>query len=608
MGNEIYQNNYKTLGKIDKNKNLNELIKEYITCEPKNEKELIENQILLDQIIYEKYKGKEIKIADYSKFRLIEELYPYFVNNNNNIYSDETINVNSHKLLNYYYSKKSASYKKLKFYFYFNKDLLQESNKRMIFQKIISEISHTAHIPKEIMYITNIREEFDISFDLFFSKLISLTYVEDKISYLKSNLNNSLKTIGYYKIKNIEIRNIISNYFISPIILKPILYPNTNNYPKTNFTIIKKIDKNKNLKELIYEYITPESFKNPKNEATFIENQILLDQIIYEKYKDKQINFNDNIYRNNSAMEALLLYFENKKCNVYIDDSIDQNLFKEINKYYFNQNTFGKKLRLSLGIDGSIMNDKDKLRDKVINQIISKIGNVTNVPKDKIFVTNVRNNCIICDIFLYVKDLIKEKAPKIKEAFSNLFQKKQIVVEIHECLSQIQDSLENESNNLYDKMKNKVEIHENIENYVVNSGYYFDSNFDKPIGSFGIRSFLFFYWHEQYKVTNEKKYFYPGKQWDGFGLIVRNFNEEIFDPNGGWCTAYCDLTKKQKRYKIQDIAKETLYDRNNKRYSLLFQIKIKKDQIMSDDNNNNIVMFNDGYIVPYRLLRENIAD
>ena len=68
MGNEIYQHKYKTLGKIDKNKNLNELIKKYITCEPKNEQELIENQILLDQIIYEKYKGKEIKITDNSNF------------------------------------------------------------------------------------------------------------------------------------------------------------------------------------------------------------------------------------------------------------------------------------------------------------------------------------------------------------------------------------------------------------------------------------------------------------------------------------------------------------------------------------------------------------
>lgn len=592
MGNEIYQSKYKTLGKIDKNKNLNELIKEYITYEPKNEKELIENQILLDQIIYEKYKGKEIKIDDYSKFRLIEERYPYFVKSNN-IYSDESINVNSHKLLNNYYSKKSASYKKLKFYFDFNKDLLQKVNIRMIFLKIISEISDIAHIPKEIMHMTNIREEFDISFDIFFSELISLTLVKEKISYLKSNLNHSLKKKGYY-IKNIEIRNIISNYFISPIILKPILYPNTNNYPKTNFTIIKKIDKNKNLKELIYEYITPESFKNPKNETTFIENQILLDQIIYEKYKDKQINFDDNIYRNNSAMKALLLYFENKKYNVYIDDSIDQNLFKEINKYYFNQNTFGKKLRLSLGIDGSIVNDKDKLRDKVINQIISKIAKLDNVPKDKIFVTNVRNNCIICDIFLYLKGLI--------------IKNDQIIKDIHSCLSEIQDSLEDESNNLYDKMENKVEIHDYIENYVVNPGYYFNSKFNKPIGSFGIRSFLFFYWHEQYKVKNEKIYFYPGNQWDGFGLKVRKFHEEIFVPNGGWCTIYCDLTKKQKRYKIKDIFRETLYDKNNSRYTLLLQCKIKKDQIMFDDNNNNIVMLNDGYIVPYRLLRENIAD
>lgn len=95
MGDEISKK------KIDKSKNVNELIKEHITCEPKNEQELIENQILLDEIIYEKYKGKEIKINDDSKIKLIEERYPNFVKYKSNIYSDESINVNSHNLLNY---------------------------------------------------------------------------------------------------------------------------------------------------------------------------------------------------------------------------------------------------------------------------------------------------------------------------------------------------------------------------------------------------------------------------------------------------------------------------------------------------------------------------
>ena len=620
MENEIYQHKYKTLEIIDKNsieKNVNKLIKEYITNEPKNEQEFIENQILLDQIIYEIYKGKEIKITNYSEFELIKKQYPYFEKHNCNIYSDESINVNSYKLLNDYYSKESASFKKLRFYFDFTDDFLKETKIRMIFGNIISKINLIANIPKKIMYITNIRREIDaidtFSFDLFFTQLISLTEVKDifgekNISYLISKLNDSLSTIGKYKIKKIEIQNIISNYFICPIILKPILYPNINNYPKTNFEIIKKIDKNKNLKELIYEYITPESFKNPKNETTFIENQILLDQIIYEKYKDKEINFNDNIYRNNSAMEALLLYFENKKYKVYIDDSIDQSLLGEINKYYFNQNTFGKKIRLSLGIDGNIINDKDKLRDKVINQIILEIGKLTEVPKEKIFVTNVRNNCIICDIFFYIDDLITENFPRIKEAISNLFKKNQAVVEINNCLSQIQESLENNSNNIYNDMENRVEIHDIIENFVVNPGYLFDNRFDKPIGSFGIHSFWFFHWHEQFKTENGKKYFYPGRQWDGFGLVVRNHGKEIFDPNGEWCTAFSDLMKKQKSYNVQHIFKETLYDNNNRRYSLLLQCKIKKDQILFDDDNNNIIMLNDEYIVPYRLLRENIAD
>ena len=605
MGNEPYHHKYKTLKNLDKN--VNELIQEYITCPPKSKQEIIENQIFLDQIIYEKYKGKEIEISDNSKIRLIEKRYPYFVKNNCNIYSDESINVNSHKLLNYYYSMESASYKKLKFYFVFNKDLLKEVHLRMIFELIISEISKLAHISKEMIHITNTREESYFTFDLFFSNSISLKKFNK--SYLIDNLNDSLRKIGFFniKIKNIEILNIISNYFISPIILKPILYPNTNNYPKTKFTIINKIDKNKNLKELIYEYITPESFKNPKNEATFVENKILLDQIIYEKYKDKEINFDDNIYKNNSAMEALLLYFENKKYKVYIDDSIDQNLFKEITKYYFSESTFGKKIRLSLGIDGSIINDEDKLRYKVLNPIISAIEKFTNVPKEKIFVTNVRKNCIIFDIFFI--NFVAQNASKIKEAILNLFRKNQMVTKIHDCLNEIDDTLENDFNNLYSRMENKVEIHDEIKHFVVNHGYIFDSKFDKPIGSFGIRSFFIFRWHEKSKMQNEKEYFYPGQQWDGFGLIVRDFGNEIFEKNGGWCTAFLDLTKKQIRYKIQQIVKETLYDKNNRRYSLLLQCKIKKDQILFDDeNNNNIVMLNDKYIVPYRLLRENISD
>ena len=610
MGNEISK-------KKDKSKNVNELIKENITCEPKNEQELIENQILLDQIIYEKYKGKEIIIYDDSKIKLIEERYPNFVKYKSKIYSDESINVNSHYLLNYYYSKKSAASFKLKFSFYFNKGLLNEANIRMISEEIIiPSIEKLARIPKKKIHITNIREEYDIiSFDLFLSEFLSPTLVEDifcekNISVLKNNLNDNLKyssekfKIGSCKIKNIEIRNIISNYFISPIILKPILYPNTNNFPKTNFTIINKIDKNKNLKELIYEYITPESFKNPKNEATFIENRILLDQIIYEKYKDKQINFDDNIYRNNSEMEALLLYFENKKYNVYVDNSIDQDLYKEINKYYFNDISVGKKIRLSLGINGSIIKDKDKLRDKIINPIISAIGKLTKIPKENVFVTNVRNNCLVCDIYFY-------GFPIIKEIIHNLFRKnqKQIVTEIHQCLNEIDDVLENDPDLLYSKMENKAEIHDEIHNYVIREGFYFDRNFDKPIGSFGLHSFWIFEWHVPYKMENDRQYFYPGQQWDGFGLIIRDFDRrEIFDPNGGWCTAFLDLTKKQKRYNIRDVIKETLYDRNNRRYSLILQCRIKRDQIFSDDNGKNIVMLNDKYVVPYRLLRENIAD
>lgn len=124
---------------------------------------------------------------------------------------------------------------------------------------------------------------------------------------------------------------------------------------------------------------------------------------------------------------------------------------------------------------------------------------------------------------------------------------------------------------------------------------------------------MIFKWHEQYVIKNGRKYYYPGVQWDGFGLnfdlgLPRADDSDIFDPNSDWCIAFSDLTQREIRYNVQDIRKETLYDNNNRRYSLLFQCKIKQDQILFDDNNNNIVLLDEGYIVPYRLLRENIAD
>ena len=56
-------------------------------------------------------------------------------------------------------------------------------------------------------------------------------------------------------------------------------------------------------------------------------------------------------------------------------------------------------------------------------------------------------------------------------------------------------------------MENKIEIHDIIENFVVNPGYLFDNRFDKPIDSFGIHLLLFFHWHEQYKMENERNIF-----------------------------------------------------------------------------------------------------
>ena len=68
------------------------------------------------------------------------------------------------------------------------------------------------------------------------------------------------------------------------------------------------------------------------------------------------------------------------------------------------------------------------------------------------------------------------------------------------------------------------------------------------------------------------------------------------------------MTFTQLSYKIENIRRETFNDRDNNRYlrySLLFQCKIKSSEIVSD-NNGNITLSDNSYIVPYRLLKEHI--
>ena len=114
-----------------------------------------------------------------------------------------------------------------------------------------------------------------------------------------------------------------------------------------NYKIYEDIDSQKNLRTLIKDNII--NFKNPSNDKEFIENVIILDHIISEKYKiptpiDREIFLNN-------PMNELLVFFKNQKYNVFIDYSIDDELYSHLLKYYFNKNTYNKKVRIHLDID-----------------------------------------------------------------------------------------------------------------------------------------------------------------------------------------------------------------------------------------------------------------
>ena len=97
-------------------------------------------------------------------------------------------------------------------------------------------------------------------------------------------------------------------------------------------------------------------------------------------------------------------------------------------------------------------------------------------------------------------------------------------------------------------------------------------------------------------------------------MIVEN--EDIFRPESDWCIVYCNLTKEDINYKIDNVKKDSLSVCENGgtgrqiRFSLLFQCKIKISEIR--DINGHIEFINpmqkDQYLIPYRLLKEHLDD
>ena len=381
-----------------------------------------------------------------------------------------------------------------------------------------------------------------------------------------------------------------------------------------NYKIEGKIDVSKPLKEIIDKVIP--NFKNPNKEEVFINNQILIDYITKEKYKGHEINLGnfENIksFKDAKGIKELLKFYEENKCNVYTDKTIPLEIYYQLQNYYFNGNAMKKKIRIYLDIDNSLLKDDEKVR-KIIDKIVNMISKITNIPKEELYVTNVRKNCLFCEIYRFVRKIVRNVVQFfIGDINQSALEEEHNRNALAEFFRSIYSELAVENAD----PQRVLEIHNVIENYIINPDETLDSRFDKSIDEFGRRSFLFISWHKELEIKNGKPYYYPTQEWEGFGLRVpyKHINgeayypEKIFKEDGEWCICYSDLSFSQLSYKIANI-RRNVYDiyQNNKylRYSLLFQCRIKKDKI-AEENDDNITLSDNGYIVPYRLLKENI--
>jgi len=160
---------------------------------------------------------------------------------------------------------------------------------------------------------------------------------------------------------------------------------------------------------------------------------------------------------------------------------------------------------------------------------------------------------------------------------------------------------------------NRAQIQNIIKNYAINPKAYFDYRYGKLKGQFGRRSFLFniINFHSESTVKNEKKYFYPNKNCEGYGLRV-NIIEDVFYPEGkGWCIVYKNLVNDLISYKIDGISGNIIEmqynDGTRKLFKIFYQCKIRQSSLV--ENNDGTLKFIGGPndIIPYRIIKEHLS-
>ena len=380
-----------------------------------------------------------------------------------------------------------------------------------------------------------------------------------------------------------------------------------------DYKIEEKIDFRKPFKELLENNI--KNFLNPKKED-FIDNQVLIDYIIEEKYKGKEFNMELPqsliLLKNFKGLKELLMYYKSEGNKIYIDNSIETDIYYQLQHYYFQKNSSEIKIRINLDIKDNNLKDQKKI-NKLIYRIIAKIHKITEIPINELYVTNIRkNNCLLFDI---VRKKFNNKNDEDGKSFQELIEKNK--ENLKYFFKQIISEFENKIIYSID-IDEIIKVRKVINNYIFNPALLLEQKYNKKIGSFGLYKKYIFFGEDNVKEKkkNGKIYYYPNKRWEGFGLRISYHQvydkvfwpDEIFSSESDWCICYSDLSFHQISYKIDNIKRDTYYILEKDKYSiysLCFQCKINKKNIINE-RGPYIEMNDYNYIFPYRLLKENL--
>lgn len=246
------------------------------------------------------------------------------------------------------------------------------------------------------------------------------------------------------------------------------------------FKVYDKIDGGKKLKDIVKEEI--ENFEAPKKGLEFIDNLIKLDYITSVKYKSKEINF-DNLsgligLNDYPSMKYLVMFYKKKNCKVYIDNTIDQNFYNQLQKYYFNNNIFKNKIRIQLHIDKNKLKD-EKIVKNIIKRIIETISKIMDIPVDKLYAINVRRNCLLCDIIYIIN--------RSRNFFVSLIDRNRFNQNLN-ILRQFLRGIEREmgNNDIFQEntYQDIIEIRTILDNIIISPYLHFNNKYNKKRGNF----------------------------------------------------------------------------------------------------------------------------